>query len=241
MNKTIFGYLFFSFIYATGLLGEENSCTTIIQKELWINEENIGENGKKPDVIQRETVGCFENSCCILDRSSTFFSQINYSLKVRIAAFWPMSNRFQKIYGDVIPSYQIEGGVTFLDRYQVWVNFDWIYKRGHSYSLNDYTSVNIGNLSVGMNILHHFSKAFTFYAGLGPALGIITIHNRSTNIHKNETKHLISLNVKSGFLYYFNCHYFADFFVDYLYQMTSFRKKVDVGGFKTGIGIGICF
>lgn len=241
MNKTTFMSLFCFLTFAYGWLVAEEGRDNSIQQQMW-TDDYAETNHSAITIFEEDHANCFEDPCCSSNCFSSFFSGMKSSFKVRIAAFWPlMSGRFREIYGDVTPNYQIEAGFTFRDCYQVWVNFDWIYKRGHSHSLHDSTTLNIGNLSIGLSLLHHFSKSFTAYAGLGPSFGRINVHNTFTHIHRNETKYPVGLAVKSGLLYHFNCRYFVDIFVDYLYQPTSFKTKVDIGGLKTGIGIGIDF
>jgi len=173
--------------------------------------------------------------------SSEILENIDSSLKFRVAAFWPSSGRFRKIYGRSMASYQIEGAATLLKCYQTWINIDWINKKGHSYRLHYSTRINITNISFGLSYVYQFKDDFNVYLGLGPSNGYIDIHNRVTKQHKHECKSTWGLVVKSGVIYNINCHIFVEAFLDYLYQPTRFRRNVDVGGLKSGIGVGTNF
>lgn len=173
--------------------------------------------------------------------STNLFTKLDPTLKVRAAAFWPTSERFTEVYGNTMPSYQIEAAGTIYKCYQGWINLDWVYKKGRSDHLKYGTILNIGNLSFGVSLPYQFTDQFSVYAGIGPSFGYIAVHNRHTRQHKNEHKYAVGVVVKSGLIYNINCRYFADFFVDYLYLPTTYKTRVNVGGLKAGVGLGTHF
>lgn len=163
------------------------------------------------------------------------------TLKVRIGAFFPTSDRFTEIYGDSLPVYEIEGAWTFCQCYKAWVNIDYFCKKGHSHHLDYFTSVKMSNFSFGITIPHRIFDQFTVYAGIGPSIGYIAVHNRVTKKHINEKQAAFGLVLKSGITYEITSCYFADFFVDYLYQPSTFKTRVNMGGVKVGLGLGSHF
>ena len=156
--------------------------------------------------------------------SSSFFARLDPTLKVRVAAFWPTSERFTEVYGNSMPSYQIEAAGTIYKCYQGWVNFDWVYKKGRSDHLKYGTVLNIGALSFGVSLPYQFTDKFSVYAGIGPSFGYIAVHNRHTRQYKNENKYAVGVVVKSGLIYNITCRYFVDFFFDYLYSPRRIRR-----------------
>jgi hypothetical protein len=69
----------------------------------------------------------------------------------------------------------------------------------------------------------------------------VHLKNKSQCTHQTVSKWAVGGVLKTG-IYYTVCErIFIDFFVDYLYQPVSFHHRVDVGGFKTGVGVGVKF
>ena len=182
-----------------------------------------------------------QETCCCQEEGGTLWGTLDPTLKVRVAAFWPTSDRFREIYGSSMPSYQIEAGFTFLQNFRGWVNFDWVYKKGHSEPLHHKTTINLSNGSFGVSFVQCVTDDISLYAGIGPSFGDIRIRNRTTKEHKRENKFAVGGVVKLGAVYQINCRFFLDLFVDYLYQPAHIRSDVNVGGLKAGIGVGTHF
>ncbi len=167
--------------------------------------------------------------------------EIESTLEIRSAAFFHSSKRFREIYGNVGGSYQLEASTKFNDCFEAWANFDWFSKHGKSEGFNDPTRVSIANINLGIKFPYQLSECFTLYVGIGPSLSRIWLKNRSARSHERISKLAIGGVLKTGVYYFITRHIYLDVFVDYLYQPVHFETNIDIGGFKTGIGVGYKF
>ena len=169
------------------------------------------------------------------------FAEFQNSIEIRSAAFFHSSKRFRDIYGTVSGNYQIEASTKLYDCIDGWANFDWFSKHGKSVGFNDPTRVSIANISLGIKFPYQFCEQFTPYIGIGPSLSRIWLKNKSQCSRETVSKLAIGGVLKTGVYYFINRHIFIDVFVDYLYQPVHFETNVDIGGIKTGVGVGFKF
>jgi hypothetical protein len=191
-------------------------------------------------VAEDDSLTLEQENCCIEDRQPCYLEKLP-TLKFRIGAFLPTSERFCEIYGSSMPVYQFEGIWTFRECYKLWANVDWLDVDGKSDHLEYHTSIQISNFSFGISIPHQINEDLTIYAGLGPSIGWIAVHNKRTKEHRFERQGALGLLCKAELVYDLSSRVFLDIFVDYLYQPAIFRTHVNVGGLKTGGGIGYRF
>lgn len=163
------------------------------------------------------------------------------SLEIRSSAFFHSAKRFREIYGNVSGSYQLEASTSLCNCLEGWTNFDWYTKHGKSKGLEDPTRVSIANISIGIKFPSMCCECFMPYVGLGASLSGIWLKNKSHCTHETVSKLAVGGVIKTGICYFFTGHTFIDVFVDYLYQPVHFKKHVDIGGLKTGIGLGVRF
>lgn len=166
------------------------------------------------------------------------------SVEVRTDAFFHSSELFRKIYGNVGVSYGVEASTELMNCWCLdgWANFDWFSKKGESTGCEgDSTRVHIGNISFGVKYPFQIYNCLTAYAGLGPSFSRIWLKNHSNCTKEKQSRFVCGGILKTGVCYYFYECMFLDVFVDYLYQPVRFHRYVDIGGFKTGAGIGIVF
>ena len=171
-------------------------------------------------------------------------------IEARVSAFFHSSKRFRDLYGDVGPSYSLEGATSIHKTLWVWADLDWFYAhRSHEpvYTQSiDYdevtkSTVDIVNLSFGLKYVYTASAHWKLYGGLGPVVGKIFLKNISLSYEDRVNKYIAGGVAKIGAHYTFSGGVFLDLFVDYLYQPVRFHTTVDVGGLKTGLGLGYNF
>lgn len=166
------------------------------------------------------------------------------SLEVRADAFIPTSKPFRKIYGDVGVSYGVEASAC-MGCFDGWINFDWFQEHGRSHTepgcKGDSTKIEIANLSFGVKLPYLVCDSFAPYLGIGPSVSKVYLKNKSHCFHEKVSKWAVGGIAKFGVHYYFCDCMFLDLFVDYLFLPVYFHKRVDIGGFKTGAGIGVLF
>lgn len=165
------------------------------------------------------------------------------SVEFRYAAFIPSSKLFKEIYGNVGTSYQLETTtkVPCWECWDVWANLDWFSKHGRSVGFEDPTRVQISTLGLGIRYNYCLNYCTSFYVGVGPTVGTIWLKNKSRCLDEKVCKTTVGCLTKIGVLYYFCDRLFLDLFVDYLYQPVHFEHRVNIGGFKTGAGLGVTF
>lgn len=161
-------------------------------------------------------------------------------LEFRSAAFFPSSKLFREIYGNAGVNFQIEAATELCNFVELWSNLDWFSKKGHSVGFHDPTRVKISNYSLGFNFVYPINCRFALYVGAGPSIGTIWLKNRLHHGKEKTSKTVIGGVFKAG-LYLTIDNFFIDLFIDYLYQQSHFHTHVDIGGVKTGAGIGIFF
>lgn len=168
-------------------------------------------------------------------------NDLKNSVQIRTDAFFPSAHRFREIYGSVGPSYEIEASRKFNSFIDGWVNFDWFYKSGEGKGCHTKTHINIANGSFGIKFVYQFSKPVGIYLGLGPTFGGVWVKNESHCGHEKISKFAFGGILKSGFTFSLSKHVFLDLFADYFYQPVHFEHHVNIGGVRTGLGLGYKF
>lgn len=174
------------------------------------------------------------NTCLLLAERET-------RVEFRTGAFFPSSKFFKDIYGRSAVDFQFQAATEYCNFYELWTNFDWFSKHGHSIGFRDPTRVSIVNFSFGMNFLYPLNRCDKLYAGIGPSIGTVSVKNKFRRGSQRVSKTVVGGVVKAGLYLSLTDHLYADLFVDYLYQRVHFHKNVNIGGLKTGLGIGLVY
>lgn len=177
----------------------------------------------------------------LLNHFSPLFAEFQSSVEIRSAAFFHSSERFRKIYGNAGASYQIEASTRLCSCLDGWANFDWFSRHGRSGGFCDPARASIANVSFGIKAPYQFCDQWMVYIGVGPSLSRIWLKSKSQCSHESVSKLALGGVLKTGVNYCIFRNIFMDVFVDYLYQPVHFKTHVDIGGFKTGAGLGVKF
>lgn len=176
--------------------------------------------------------------CC----TGSLSAERESSLEIRSAAFFHSSELFKKIYGNRGTSYQLEASNKIhLYGADQWANFDWFSKHGRSDGENDPTRVNIATISIGLKYSYQLFEQLQPYMGLGISLASIEVKNKGECHHTSQSKLSVGGILKTGIYYFVTERVFIDLYADYLYQPIHFEKHIDIGGLKTGVGLGVQF
>lgn len=162
-------------------------------------------------------------------------------LEFRSAAFFPSSKLFRDIYEEVGANYQLQAATKVWECVEFWSNFDWFSKHGRSVGCHDSTRVNIANISLGLNFVYPLDCYYSLYIGCGPNVSTVWLKNKSRCERERLTRTTLGGIFKTGLYITLTDCLFLDLFVDYLYQPTNFHTHVNIGGFKSGLGIGFIF
>jgi hypothetical protein len=177
---------------------------------------------------------------CFLIFSGLLSAEYDSSIEIRTSAFFPLSQHFMDVFGDVGPTYGIEASKRFCCCFEGWVDIDQFYRGSHQGKCCK-TSINILNASFGIKYIYPLCETLEVYMGIGPTFGRTHLKNKTCCEKETFTKVATGVVVKGGIYYPFCDRFFADFFVDYLYLPINLRHEVDIGGIKTGVGLGINF
>jgi len=180
--------------------------------------------------------------------SSLFHSGLHADTKVavRSAAFFHNSERFRHLFGNVGACFEVQASkplpiCAFAGTpYELWTNFDWFSKekkQSHSSQMR----ARIANASIGVNSVYSGCEKYDFYLGIGASVSRIFINKSSRYRSEKISKLAVGGVLKSGFRSYFYEPYFADLFVDYVFQSAKYHQQIDIGGLKMGLGLGIIF
>lgn len=172
-------------------------------------------------------------------------------LQIRAGYFDLKDHRAREIYNNGGIEVEIEAARKIGCYVDLWGNFNYFWKNGHSTGLKEKTHLDLYTLSLG---LKHFFPLYRerlyFYLGIGGALGILKIKDNSSFVKKHRDQAFGGGVAKGGFLYFFKQCFFFDFFTDYYYLPSHFKgsrmrnltgNNPDLGGFRFGLGFGVNF
>lgn len=161
------------------------------------------------------------------------------TLELRSSAFIPSARLFRQIYGDVSATYGLEASTNLQENLDGWVNFDWLPKHGRSVGLKDPTQIRIANVSLGVKWIYPCTEQYKAYIGIGASFSNVWLKNKSMFFHERLSRIAVGGIIKSGVLYLINECIFLNVFLDYLYLPSPYKRPVDIGGFKAGLGLGM--
>lgn len=171
--------------------------------------------------------------------STSVFADFQNSVEVRAGAFFHSSSRFREIYDNVGVSYGAESNMKLSYPFDAWSNFDWYSKNGKSIGFDDSTKIQIANISFGIKYPFQLAYNITPYLGIGPSISGVWLKNKSDCVTENKARLAFGVVLKTGVYYQFSDYLYINLFADYLYQPVDFQKSIDIGGLKTGIGLGM--
>ena len=176
--------------------------------------------------------------CLIIGPLKIVANTVN-TVEFRSAAFFHQSKKFQHIYKPVSADFQIEGTYALNCSFELWSELDYMEKSKKKDCYH--TKIQLTNFSLGAQYVRNLCAKLDLYVGIGASMVRIDLNDKSCCGNEKESKIAWGLLAKTGVRYWFANHWFFDVFADYLYQEVHFKKNVNVGGFKTGVGIGFSF
>jgi outer membrane protein W len=120
-----------------------------------------------------------------------------------------------------------------------WVNANYFVKRGQSLGLHEKTRLQILPLSIGLNVHRCIAEKFTPYIGLGATYTMLKTFDQASSLTKRHHRYRFGGVAKSGILYSVNQEFFFSAFADYYYtKVSNGHGNIDIGGLRTGLGLG---
>ncbi len=175
------------------------------------------------------------------DDNNRYPPKRDWIAELRGGIFLPSSEKIQKIYGHG----WIEGEAEFTYRFKgcwgIWGNAGYFYKNGHPKGHHS-GHIQLFPVSSGLKAIFFFSHHIRPYLGIGPSYTFLHLKNFSPLIRQRAYKNRFGFVAKSGIYFDLPKHFALDLFFDYYYQHIHFQLlRVNVGGFRTGIGLGYRF
>ena len=170
-----------------------------------------------------------------------------WDLQARAGYFQFTSHSAQKIYGTGAPDIELEGSVKLHPYLVLWSNLNYVWKGSHSTPLDNNTHLDLLTLSIGANAMTSVRWSFTFiYLGLGLSGAYVHTKDESSYLPTNTSRFGVGCVGKFGLLVFCTKHFFVNPFFDYYYQPISAKSSaayssVNLGGFRTGLGLGCQF
>ncbi len=165
-----------------------------------------------------------------------------FSTELRVGYFYPTSHEVREIYRNGGVEFEAEAAVRLVCDLNLWANFNYFQRHGHSRGAHDDTSIRIYPLSAGLKYNFPLFCNFYFYLGAGASYTWAKIHDHAPNLQSHFSKQGWGGVGKAGFLYCFCSCIFLDVFADYYYTKISHGScKVNIGGLRTGAGLGVRF
>jgi len=172
---------------------------------------------------------------------SLFAGMDGFHIDGRAYGFYPSGELFRHVFDKWQVGYQVEAGQIFLKNYEVWANMDWLATDGRTMKFHLKTRFRTFNLSFGAKNIFRVHKRIKLYLGLG--INRANVHFDFPFPEHTVRAHTTGIGgvAKLGIYLEPVNHLFFDFFVDYLYQKINLDGDIQVGGIKSGGGIGFCF
>jgi hypothetical protein len=177
------------------------------------------------------------------------------SAELRAGYFYFIDENAREIYDNGTIDLEIENNIWWTHYNSFWVNFNFIWANGQSELFLTASNVNIATLSGGIKgffpikssyieaLQPYYIDEVEVYLGVGFAAAIIWTNDQTAFLPNQTVRFSPGVAAKFGFLIHLGKNFFLDPFFDYYYQPTTTRQNntVDIGGFRTGAGIGYLF
>lgn len=181
--------------------------------------------------------------------SPGYFSLAPPTLEVKAGYFFFASSEMRDIYSRGGVDVQLSGAYPVWKGLQIYASIEWLQKSGYSLSSHKKTSIWQIPVNVGLKPVITICRWAAWYFALGPRYFYIHQHNHSSYIPKNKGKSGLGFFVNTGFDFTLWNHLLIDIFGEYSYERIHFHtsqtnvytKRVQVGGFTFGGGLGYSF
>lgn len=149
-------------------------------------------------------------------------------------------------------TFRAETGRRFWDHFMVWIDGGYFKKKGSAIGGPERLKIQIATITLGLKGIYYFNSWSAAYAGLGPRLFMMLLHNSSPHVRSDDNEIGIGGGFTAG-LWFFPTYrwenLYLDFFADYSMkklkvepdEISSIDNDVDVSGLTAGVGIGFRF
>ena len=161
--------------------------------------------------------------------------------------FYFQDNLPRKIYGQGCLDLEAEGSIFFKKNLGAWLNFNYNFASGNSIELQNKTSLTMLSLSLGPKayLFAQEKHLFNPYLGIGVLGLLVKTSDHSPYLPQLTTRYKIGGVAKSGIFMIKGSiclDLFFDYYISNIRSIASAEKNpINMGGFKTGLGMGYVF
>lgn len=185
--------------------------------------------------------------------SNAPYLSIGPVLEAKAGYFFFADSKMRKIYDkggldlQLSLSYPVQ---TWPERYglDIYASVEYLQRSGKSLGSREKTSIWEIPVSLGLKPIFAICPKVQYYFAVGPRYFYVHQHNHSSYVSKNIDRNVIGLFVNTGFNFIPCSHFLIDLFGEYSFARTHFHsksntygRKVQVGGFAFGAGLGYAF
>lgn len=148
---------------------------------------------------------------------------------------------------------RVETGYQFWGPLMVWVDASYFQKSGSAIGGTEPLEIKLASITLGLKTFYQFNSYVAAYAGAGPRLLMMLLHNDSPFVRGEDNEVGIGGGFNAG-LWLFPIpqwwpSLFVDLFTDYSLktmhvqpdEISSIDHDVNISGFTFGLGLGIRF
>lgn len=179
-------------------------------------------------------------SCAMINWVDNCDCLCKYSIEFRVGGIQPSNSQVNKIYGSSVV-YELEWSWRqCFCSIDAWVNINYLSKKGRCCSEDRKTRLQLTPISFGIKRRFIFNDNFSLMAGFGASYTFA--QGAFFDGISEKRKEAWGFVAKGGLIWDFCNGLYVDFFGDYYYTgLTSHGDTVNVGGFRGGIGLGLCY
>lgn len=181
------------------------------------------------------------------------WKSIGVTAEMRVAYYHPYSSLVRRIYGNGWADYQLELSAPIAYNWKICTGISGFSREGESIGLNDPTRLQLIPLNLGLKVFFPLFDCVNFYLGGAVCYSSLNIKDDSEhNIHRHIRRQGLGGLLQSGVTYRFWREAYVSLFADYFFQKFHFSKskrshhyveriKLDMSGYKMGVGLGMVF
>lgn len=215
------------------------SAETVQNREEEVEKK---EEGSPPVIKKRQT----KTVCYRRHRNGWY-------LDAKPGYYYLTSHRMRQFFETGGFTARLETGYKFSKPVAIWLDAGYFQKSGHALGGGGQDlHLRLASITLGVKGLFYWRDVVGFYAGVGPRLFMMLLHNHTVNVRSEDNQIGIGAGFDAGFWFLplpWVRNLFIDVFADYSLKTmdidedanSSLNFDVDVSGVTMGVGLGYRF
>ncbi len=165
-------------------------------------------------------------------KAKKFMVQINGSL------LFPADGNYKDVYGSSVFVPGVQAGYLVSNNILIWAGYEYISGSGTTPVLEEEARSTQHFISLGAGYMGEFSDNLGFQV----LAGVMYVSYKEEALGEEVSGSAIGIALQGGLVMKFGGGFFGTVFLGYGYASDEVEGvTIKPGGFKTGIGLGICF